>query len=72
MRHRSVRQTALAVALVVLAGTAAVAVAQQTAPPGGEYKKVSTLVSLPDFVPGLGTLYVDPKTLPAGQFLAYD
>ena len=72
MRHRSVRQTALAVALVVLAGTAAVAVAQQTAPPGGEYKKVSTLVSLPDFVPGLGTLYVDPKTLPAGPFLAYD
>jgi hypothetical protein len=46
--------------------------AQQTAPPGSEYKKVSTLVALPDFVPGLGTLYVDPKTLPAGPFLAYD
>jgi hypothetical protein len=41
-------------------------------PPGGAYKKVSTLVSLPDFVPGLGTLYVDPATLPAGPFLAYD
>src|SRR5690242_9604403 len=41
-------------------------------PPGGAYKKVSTLVPLPDFVPGLGTLYVDPKTLPAGPFLAYD
>ena len=27
---------------------------------------------LPDFVPGLGTLYVDPATLPAGPFLAYD
>src|SRR2546425_12551201 len=48
------------------------AVAQQKAPPGGAYKKVSTLVSLPDFIPGLGTLYVDPKTLPAGPFLAYD
>jgi len=23
-------------------------------------------------VPGLGTLYVDPATLPAGPFLAYD
>ena len=41
-------------------------------PPGGKYKKVSTLVALPDFVPGLGTLYVDPATLPAGPFLAYD
>ena len=41
-------------------------------PPGGKYVKVSTLVALPDFVPGLGTLYVDPATLPAGPFLAYD
>jgi len=41
-------------------------------PPGGKYQKVSALVSLPDFVPGLGTLYVDPATLPAGPFLAYD
>jgi hypothetical protein len=41
-------------------------------PSGGAYKKVSTLVALPDFVPGLGTLYVDPATLPAGPFLAYD
>ncbi|PWC40019.1 hypothetical protein TSO352_06985 [Azospirillum sp. TSO35-2] len=42
------------------------------APPGGAYKKVSELVKLPDFLPGMGTLYVDPKTLPAGPFLAYD
>jgi hypothetical protein len=33
---------------------------------------VSSLVPLPDFVPGLGTLYVDPTTLPVGPFLAYD
>ena len=46
--------------------------AQEKAPPGGAFKKVSTLVSLPDFIPGLGTLYVDPSTLPAGPFLAYD
>jgi hypothetical protein len=46
--------------------------AQKKAPPGGAYKQVSTLVALPDFVPGLGTLYVDPATLPTGPFLAYD
>jgi hypothetical protein len=61
-------------ALGTLALTALPAVAQSVskAPPGGGYKKVSTLVKLPDFLPGLGTLYVDPNTLPAGPFLAYD
>jgi hypothetical protein len=46
--------------------------AQQHAAPPDNYKKVSTLVALPEFVPGLGVLYVDPGTLPAGPFLAYD
>jgi hypothetical protein len=41
-------------------------------PPAGEYKAVSSLVKLPDFLPGLGQLFVDPATLPAGPFLAYD
>ncbi len=41
-------------------------------PPGGDYRKVSELVPLPDFIPGLGRLYVEPQTLPAGPFLAYD
>jgi len=61
-------------ALGILALTAAPVLAQNvsSAPPGGDYKKVSTLVKLPDFLPGLGTLYVNPTTLPAGPFLAYD
>jgi|SRR5690606_17631192 len=41
-------------------------------PPAGEFKAVSSLVKLPDFLPGLGQLFVDPATLPAGPFLAYD
>ncbi|HEX6971577.1 MAG TPA: hypothetical protein VF234_05110 [Limnochordia bacterium] len=43
-----------------------------TAPPGGEFQPVSKLVPLPDFIPGMGTLYVDPDTLPVGPFLGYD
>lgn len=43
-----------------------------TTKPPANFKKVSQLVALPDFLPGLGTLYVDPKTLPAGPFLGYD
>lgn len=42
------------------------------APPAEPYKAVSSLVKLPDFIPGMGQLFVDPKTLPAGPFLAYD
>lgn len=56
----------------VLAASPVVAANVKKEPPGAPFKKVSTLVKLPDFVPGLGTLYVDPKTLPEGPFLAYD
>lgn len=46
--------------------------AWMTAPPDAPYKAVSTLVKLPDFIPGLGQLFVDPQTLPVGPFLGYD
>lgn len=62
----------LGLTLAVLAGCAQAGGAKLAAPPGGEYKKVSALVPLPDYIPGLGTLYVNPATLPAGPFLAYD
>jgi hypothetical protein len=58
--------------MMLAASLAASAAAQETAPPGGSYQKVSDLVALPEFLPGLGQLYVDPATLPAGPFLAYD
>ncbi len=47
-------------------------VAQEQTPPAAPYQPVSALVDLPDFIPGMGSLYVDPATLPAGPFLAYD
>jgi hypothetical protein len=66
------RFVSVALALVVVTAVGCTsAMAQRNAPPAN-YKKVSTLVSLPDFIPGLGTLWVDPATLPAGPFLAYD
>jgi hypothetical protein len=43
-----------------------------TANPPANFKKVSTLVRLPDWLPGLGTLYVDPASLPAGPYLGYN
>jgi hypothetical protein len=63
----------LALALAATAALPALAADQVAkAPPAGAYKQVSKLVKLPDFIPGLGQLYVDPSTLPAGPFLAYD
>ena len=61
---------AAALSLPALAHEAPAEVAK--APPAGEFKAVSNLVKLPDFLPGMGQLFVDPATLPAGPFLAYD
>lgn len=66
---------ALAGAAVTLGACTAFAhdeAALTEAPPAEPYQQVSALVPLPDFIPGLGTLYVDPANLPAGPFLAYD
>lgn len=69
----SVLATAAATALMLAAGPAGAADgAIESAPPAAPYKAVSTLVKLPDFIPGLGQLFVDPATLPAGPFLGYD
>jgi hypothetical protein len=62
------------VAMILCSLTAMPALAEdfEKAPPKAPYQPVSKLVALPDFLPGLGTLYVAPNTLPAGPFLAYD
>jgi hypothetical protein len=67
--------TAAAAALALSLGSAPAMAAGTSvlkAPPSAPYKAVSSLVQLPDFIPGLGQLYVDPATLPAGPFLGYD
>jgi len=73
---RSVLNVTLAAAALALSCGAGSAVAAQSAalkaPPAAPYKAVSSLVKLPDFIPGLGQLFVDPSTLPAGPFLGYD
>ena len=61
---------ALLVSGMMVAATAYAA--DITTSPPASFKKVSSLVKLPDFVPGLGTLYVDPSTLPVGPFLGYN
>jgi hypothetical protein len=44
-----------------------------TEPPGSAYVKACTIAAgLPCYLPGLGTLYVQPPSLPAGPFEAYD
>ena len=68
----------LSLAAASLLASTAITFAHQPAeavaksPPAEPFQQVSKLVKLPDFVPGLGQLFVDPNTLPAGPFLAYD
>ncbi len=64
--------TAFTAALLLAGPVLAASPSVEHEPPSPPYQKVSTLVALPSFLPGLGTLYVDPKTLPVGPFLAYD
>ena len=65
--------TTLAFAVLLAAPAVAASNADVSkSPPGGAYEAVSKLVKLPDFLPGMGQLFGDPKTLPAGPFLAYD
>jgi hypothetical protein len=59
----------LAGSLTALAHDVSAEVAKS--PPAGEFKAVSSLVKLPDFLPGMGQLFADPASLPAGPFLAY-
>ena len=59
-------------ASLLAAPIAALAQDVATAPPPAPFQAVSELVPLPEFLPGLGQLFVDPATLPAGPFLAYD
>jgi hypothetical protein len=40
--------------------------------PPAHFKKVSFLVHLPDYIPGLGTLYLDPAAAPVRLYLGYD
>ena len=53
-------------------GTTRTEAVAKEGPPPAEYQKVSTLAELPEFIPGLGTLYVRPQTMPAGPYLGYD
>jgi hypothetical protein len=42
------------------------------APPGAPYEKISLAIKgLPDFIPTMGMVYVDPKNLPEGPYLGY-
>lgn len=61
----------IAATAIALLGTGAHA-EDYTAPPGLGYELFSKVAGVPDFIPGAGTLYVRPETMPTGPYLAYD
>lgn len=68
----SLLATGLAVSAFAMSGAGLAGNASSEKPAGGTYQAVSALVPLPDHLPGIGSLFVDPATLPAGPFAAYD
>jgi hypothetical protein len=42
-----------------------------TAQPPAPYVNASTILELPDFIPGVGALYIDPANAPYGPWLSY-
>jgi hypothetical protein len=73
MSRRDLTVPLLGVVLALLTGCAGPGPAPGAmAPPGGGYQRGSALFGMPDYIPGQGTLYVKPWTVPVGPFLAYD
>lgn len=88
MQRSSITVLTGMLAITLLAASPHVATAQTTASRDGTNRfrpadtttrsskvpdrKFSMPLLFPENIPGLGTLYVDPTTLPAGPFLAYD
>lgn len=71
---RSLRLTSFVLALsALLVGTLAFAQGSDltTEPPPAPYVNASTLLPLPDFIPGAGALYIDPANAPVGPWLSY-
>ena len=58
-------------ALFVLPFAAAQDAELAKSPPPAPYVSVSTLLPLPDFIPGVGALFIDPANAPVGPWLSY-
>lgn len=71
---RSIRSATLLVAVAAL-WAASTVFAQgsdlTTEPPPAPYVNASSILELPDFIPGAGALYIDPANAPVGPWLSY-
>lgn len=70
--HRNWRRMAAALLLALVATVAAAQGGDLTkSPPPAPYVNASTILPLPDFIPGAGALFIDPANAPVGPWLAY-
>lgn len=56
----------------ILLAAMALGLGVAAAQPPEPYVNASTLLPLPEFIPGAGALYIDPANAPVGPWLAYD
>lgn len=65
------RYVVLVVVLFSGFGLSVVAAQQPDPQPPASYVNVSTILPLPDFIPTVGALYIDPANAPVGPYLSY-
>ncbi len=70
-KYRRALARLLALSLTAALLGAAAAQDLTTEPPPAPWVNASTLLPLPDFIPGAGALYIDPANAPVGPWLAY-
>ncbi len=76
LNWRATARPAITALVVAVSTLLTVATAQSsseftTEPPPAPYVNASTLLPLPDFIPGAGALYIDPANAPVGPWLSY-
>jgi len=62
---------AIATLSLLILAPAALAQSVAKAPPPAPYVAASSILRLPDFISGVGSLYIDPADAPIGPWLAY-
>lgn len=61
----------LLLALAIQFGMHAAAQDFSSSPPPEPYVSASSMLPLPDFIPGAGALFIDPDNAPTGPWLSY-
>ncbi len=71
MNHSRTARNVLVLLAALMLAAPTLAQSLLTSPPAAPYVSVSSILPLPDFIPGAGALFIDPANAPVGPWLSY-